>query len=108
MNVLVQEVNALIRRSFGPFHRGNFNIIGGGVDGALTEGNRLHVIATKITLLDPQFGGGVRGVLSNDGSAITVIRKYERRARVYATLFQEKFGREAEVQTVSHFEELPD
>ncbi|MDO8623842.1 MAG: hypothetical protein Q7R54_00590 [bacterium] len=101
----ISAVNILIKKSFGPFHRGDYSILGG-FDGSLVVQEKLEVIATSFTMLDPQFGGGVRGLLNCDGSTIVVIKKFETKARKYAELYRRQFGKETSLRTVPNFENL--
>lgn len=103
---MVQEVNGLIKKSFGHFHRGDYHILGGMTDGFLTDAGKLEVIGTEFTMMDPQFGGGVKGILNEDGSTIVVIKKFERKARKYAELYRHRFGKEVQLHTVADFQEL--
>ena len=108
-NQLIQTVNGLVKKSFGFLCKGNYHICPG-FDGSLGQRDCLEVIA-RPTLGDPQFGCGVKGLLGSnkfeaDGSAIIVIRKYEKKARKYAELFEKEFGRKVTVKLVNDFYEL--
>jgi hypothetical protein len=105
-NSMVVDVNGLIKRAFGPFHRGDYRILGGGTDGFLERTGRLEAIATPFTMMDPQMGGGVKGLLNNDGSLIVVIEKHRRKAEKYVELYRQRFGKKVRLQTVANFSEL--
>lgn len=108
----VKTINNLVRQSFGHFYRGNYSILGGMTDGALVSTDDLEVIATNFTIRDPQFGGGVAGLLGSeknsnpDGSVIVVIKKFENRARKYAKLYEKIFGKKVQVILVNDFCDL--
>ena len=109
--VHIGKVNALIKKSFGRFYRGNYHIVGGGLSGGtlFERTDYLEVLASKMAWLgfgDPSMGVGVKGIFNADGSTIAVLKKYERQAKKYAELYQQEFGKEVRMITKSNFYEL--
>jgi len=102
----VQDVNKVIRRSFGLFHRGDYHILGGSTDGTLVLSKELEVIATKWSIFDPSFGGGIKGLLNTDGTVIVVIEKYRKKAEKYARLYKKAFDENVTIREVKDYCEL--
>lgn len=107
----IKKVNALIKKSFGRFYRGNYHIVGGGVSGGalIEKQDSLATLASKMAWLgfgDPSMGVGVKGVFNADGSIVVVLEKYEYQAKKYAELYHQEFGKEVRVITKSDFYEL--
>lgn len=107
---VVSEINPLIKSAFGRFHRGDYHILGGGISGgSLIDAGKLEVIATKCAALgfgDPAMGVGIKALLNESGSVIVVIKKYEAKAKKYAELYREKFGKKVRIETRSGFYDL--
>lgn len=108
----VKTINTLVTQSFGRFYRGNYKILGGTIDGSLAIADDLLVIAKKFTLLDPQFGGGVAGLLGSeeisnpDGSVVVVLKRFEKKAKKYARLYEDAYGKRVDVILADKFDDL--
>ncbi len=105
---IVERVNALVQDSFGHYNRGDYHIISGGLSGGTLEKRKdcLEVVASKTWFGDPSMGAGVKGVLNANGSVIAVLKKYEAKAKKYAELYRQEFGRRVKVITKNSFYEL--
>lgn len=93
---MMDEVNLLVREAFGERYQGNFSVS----SEYFSETNSLETIADKgIFLFDlPLFGQKVIGKFdSKDGSSIRVLPKYASQARMYAEMFEARFGKEVKV-----------
>jgi len=108
-----EEINKIVKKSFGLFYRGDYMVVGG-IDGSLSKTNRLEFIA-RPSFLDPQFGCGVAGLLGDggrnksDGSVIIIRgdkKKYLNSAKKYAEIYQHEFGKEVQIKKVQSFEDL--
>jgi hypothetical protein len=120
----VDEINSLIKKSFGYFYKGNYHIIGGH-NSTLDDGSLfppfkkrgLEFIAKPVFLMDPQCGYGVVGLAGNgeknpsDGSVIVIRKdkeKYIQGAEKYAKLYKEKFNKDVKIIYVENFRDLVD
>jgi hypothetical protein len=99
---LVNEINDLVRQSFGRYHRGDYVVAGWADVGLLPKFTELRFIATPTVEL---LGAFIRyeyerARLSPDGSGIVVVEKYLRKAIRYAALYEERFGKRVVIETV--------
>jgi hypothetical protein len=102
----IESVNSIIKETFGRFHRGDYLILCGLMDGYLSVENKLGVIATEYTMMDPQYGGGIRGFLNSDGSKIVVIENYRQQGELYTKIYESRFGIPVEMKVVKNFHDL--
>ncbi len=106
----VNNINGLIRYSFGKGFFGDWDSIGSviwaGIGGYMKRGNELNIIAKRPWYADLVLGDGyieAGEFIRKDGTELNISKKFLLNAELYAEFYESKFGNPVKINVVENY-----